>query len=302
MTSNTYHTPVMLVEAMQELAIKPNGIYVDLTFGGGGHTKAILAQLQGGEVWAFDQDPAAQAQAKAIKDDRLYFVQGNFRFFGAFLKAHRIDKVDGILMDLGVSSHQLDTPGRGFAARFDGPLDMRMHQQGHLTAETIINTYSVRQLVNIFQTYGDVQRARKLVTHIVQARKQRNLSTIADFKQAIAPCVPLHGDFKYYAKVFQSLRIAVNDEINALHHALQQIPHMLTPQGRFVAITYHAGEDRPIKNFIKTGNVAGKMIQDMYGNLLRPLQPLYRKILRPGSEVLMNNRARSAGLRVAVLA
>ncbi len=296
-----YHVPIMLEETLQELSIKPNGVYVDLTFGGGGHSKAILSRLEKGQVWAFDQDPDARLQAEAIKDERLHFIQGNFRFFTHFLKAYHIEKVDGVFMDLGVSSHQLDTPLRGFAARLEGPLDMRMHQEGSVTAADVVNTYSYEQLVDIMRKYGDIQRPKALVSNIIEMRKKNPIRTIADFKKVMAPCVPRHNDFKYYAKVFQALRIEVNDEVSALHETLYQIPDILLPTGRFVAITYHSGEDRPIKNFIKTGNVAGEIIQDMYGNLMRPMKPLYAKILRAKDEIAVNSRARSAGMRVAVL-
>ena len=290
----------MLNESIAALNIKPEGIYVDLTFGGGGHTQAILAQLTQGKVWAFDQDPDALAKAQSIQDARLYFVQGNFRFFSKFLAAHHITKVDGILADLGVSSWQLDAPERGFAARLDVPLDMRMHKQGTFTAATLLNTYTAKQLEVIFSRYGDVYNAKLLAKHLIQARKKKPFCTTKQLRDAIRPCVPRYREYQYYAKIFQALRIVVNDELNALREMLLQVPGVLKPHGHFVTLTYHSGEDKLVKNFIKTGNLAGKVVHDFYGNVIRPLTPLYRKVIRPSvEEVEQNNRARSARLRAA---
>ena len=296
-----FHRPVLLQKSIAALNIQAGGIYVDLTFGGGGHSREILKVLKEGQLWAFDQDPASVARAAALQDERLYFVQGNFRFFTAFLHAHGINQVTGILADLGLSSHQLDTRARGFAARLDpAPLDMRMAQTGALTAAKIVNTYRLPALVDIFSRYGNVPNARKLAQYLVTAREKKPFATVGDFKAIIAPLVPKRRAYQYYAKVFQALRIAVNDECNALHDMLAQVPYILAPGGRLVVISYHSGEDRPVKNFIKTGNVAGTVVQDAYGGLLRPLQPLHKKIIVPtAAEIAHNNRARSARMRVA---
>ncbi|MGB0356861.1 MAG: 16S rRNA (cytosine(1402)-N(4))-methyltransferase RsmH [Cytophagales bacterium] len=298
--SYTYHKPVMLEEAIRELNIKPNGIYIDLTFGGGGHTKEILKRLKKGSVIAFDLDPDAKSEALKIQDNRFSFVQGNFRFFAQFLRANHIKKVDGILADLGLSSHQLDSQQRGFAARLDGPLDMRMHQEEGLTAATLLNTYTFPQLVQIFKTYGNINHAKRLATHIITRRDKNIFQSVVDLRKAISPCIPKRREYKFFAKTFQALRIAVNDEQHALHEALEQIPYFLAPKGRFVALAYHSGEDRPIKNFIKTGNVKGNLLKDFYGNIIRPLMPIHRKALVPTQkEIMQNNRARSAQMRVA---
>lgn len=298
-----FHRPVLLQESIAALNIQAGGIYVDLTFGGGGHSREILNVLKGGQLWAFDQDPVSVAKAAALQDERLYFVQGNFRFFTAFLHAHGIKQVAGILADLGLSSHQLDRRERGFAARLDsGPLDMRMAQTGALTAAKIVNTYRLPALVDIFSRYGDVRNARKLAQFLVTAREKKPFATVGDFKAIVAPLVPKRRAYQYYAKVFQALRIAVNDECTALHDMLVQVPYILAPGGRLVVISYHSGEDRPVKNFIKTGNVAGKVVQDAHGRLLRPLQSLHKKIIVPtAEEIVRNNRARSARMRVAEL-
>lgn len=296
-----FHRPVLLKESIAALNIQPGGIYVDLTFGGGGHSREILDVLEGGQLWAFDQDPASADKAAALQDERLFFVQGNFRFFTAFLHAHGIKQISGILADLGVSSHQLDRAERGFAARLDsGPLDMRMPQAGELTAAKILNTYRLPALVSIFSRYGDVRNARKLAQCLVTAREKNPLVAVGDLKKIIGPLVPKRRAYQYYAKVFQALRIAVNDECNALHDMLAQVPDILAPGGRLVVISYHSGEDRPVKNFIKTGNVAGEVVQDFYGGLMRPLEPLHKKIIVPTEEEIShNNRARSARMRVA---
>ena len=300
--TTTYHKPVLLKESIAALSIKPNGIYVDLTFGGGGHTKAILTKLIDGQVWAFDQDEDAKREAAKIADNRLYFIHGNFRFFGAFLRCYGITKVDGILADLGLSSHQLDSLSRGFAARLGGPLDMRMSQQIDKTAAHILNTYPEDKLAAIFYRYGGIRQPYILAKHLVKARNKIPFTTIEEFRKALAPFVPRRGNYTYYAKVFQALRIEVNDEEGALHEMLTQVPDFLTPTGRLVVITYHEGEDRPVKRFIKYGNLEGRPISDPYGNLIRPLMPLSRKIVRPSSAEMNNKRARSARMRIAMLA
>ena len=297
-----YHQPVMLAESMEGLNIKPDGVYVDLTFGGGGHAKAILQRLEKGVLFAFDQDPDAKIEAAKITDPRFFFIQGNFRFFAHFLRANQIEQVDGILADLGTSSHQLDSSERGFAARLEGPLDMRMHQEGDLTAAMILNTYTPLQLLHIFKTHGDIKRAKHLVSQIIKWRDQDPFRMISDLKKSVEPCLPKGRDYKYLAKVFQALRIVVNDEMGALYATLDQIPPMLAPEGRLVVIAYHSGEDRPVKHFIKTGNVDGHLTKDFYGNITRPLVPLHSKTLVPTAEELQhNNRARSARMRVATL-
>lgn len=290
----------MLHEAIHQLNIQPNGTYIDLTFGGGSHTQAILNKLSSGKLIAFDQDQAAYTQAQAIQDPRLTFVQANFRFLKNFITSYNITKVNGIIADLGTSSHQLNQPQRGFAARLQGPLDMRMNQESTLTASQLINTYHPQQLITILREYGEIHNAPKLVTTILKARSHQPINTTSQLLELLTPLAPKQREYKYFAKVFQALRIAVNDELTALQDMLLQIPELLKPQGRLVILSYHSLEDRLIKRFIKTGNFQGNIIRDTYGNLIRPLKPLHNKPLKPTpQEITNNNRARSARLRTA---
>ena len=294
-----YHKPVLLHESLEGLAIRRDGTYVDVTFGGGGHSSAILEQLgEKGKLIAFDQDE--DAIANAINDPRFILIRQNFRFLKNFLRLHNAIPVDGILADLGISSHQIDEPQRGFSTRFDGPLDMRMNRSATFSAEELINSYDEKQLRTMFREYGDVENANRLAHVIVQAREENSIRSIAELKEAIAPCTPKGKEFQYLAKVFQALRIEINGEMDALKELLKQSAEILKPGGRFVVISYHSVEDRLVKNFFRTGNFEGELEKDFFGNVIKPLEPVNRKPIVPGEEELKeNNRARSAKLRIA---
>lgn len=296
---STYHKPVLLHESLEGLSIRPDGTYVDVTFGGGGHSRAILDQLgEKGKLIAFDQDE--DAVANAINDPRFVLVRQNFRFLKNFLRLHNAIPVDGILADLGISSHQIDQAERGFSTRFDGPLDMRMNRSATMDAEEVLNTYDERQLRNMFREFGDVENAGKLAMAIVAAREEVSIRSIAELKTAIASCVPRGKEFQYLAKVFQALRIEINGEMEALKQLLIQAVEVLKPGGRMVVISYHSLEDRLVKNFFRSGNLEGETEKDFFGNLIRPMEPVNRKPIVPGEEELKeNNRARSAKLRIA---
>jgi len=296
---SNYHRPVLLHESLEGLAINPNGTYVDVTFGGGGHSRAILEQLgEKGKLIAFDQDE--DAEANIISDPRFILIRQNFRFLKNFLRLHNAIPVDGILADLGISSHQIDEPQRGFSTRFDGPLDMRMNRSATTSAEEVINTYDEHQLRKMFREFGDVDNASRLANIIVTGREEHSIRSIAELKELIAPCTPKGKEFQYLAKVFQALRIEINNEMDALKELLQQAAEVLKPEGRIVVIAYHSLEDRLVKNFFRTGNFEGENEKDFFGNLIRPLEPVNRKPIVPGEEELKeNNRARSAKLRIA---
>ncbi len=294
-----YHKPVLLHESLEGLAIQSDGTYVDVTFGGGGHSRAILAQLgEKGKLIAFDQDE--DAVANAINDPRFILIKQNFRFLKNFLRLHNAIPVDGILADLGISSHQIDEPERGFSTRFDGPLDMRMNRSATTDAEEVLNTYDAHQLRNMFREFGDVENAAKLANTILAARENNSIRSIAELKDAIAPCTPKGKEYQYLAKVFQALRIEINGEMDALKQLLLQSVEVLKPKGRIVVISYHSLEDRLVKNFFRSGNLEGETEKDFFGNLIRPLEPVNRKPITPSEEELKeNNRARSAKLRIA---
>ena len=293
-----YHTPVLLKESIEALNINPDGIYVDLTFGGGGHSMAILPQINGGKLVAFDCDD--DAEANLLDDERFLFVNQNFRFLKNFLKYYKTYPVDGILADLGVSSHQFDAPERGFSIRFDGPLDLRMDKTLGKTAADIVNTYRQENLIEIFSQYGEIENTKKLVYVILEKRNLAPVKTIADFKEAIASCIPKNKEFNYLARVFQALRIEVNGELTALRDMLKQSVDCLKPGGRLVVITYHSLEDRMVKNFFRTGNIEGKLEKDFYGNIISPFTPVNRKPIVPSEDELeINNRSRSAKMRIA---
>ena len=296
-----YHNPVMLTECIEGLDIKPDGIYVDVTFGGGGHSKEILKHLQGdGKLLAFDQDDESRANADLIENRSFTFVQSNFRHLKKFLRLHGVSQVDGILADLGVSSHQINTPDRGFSTRFDGPLDMRMNQSQELNAETVINTYSEQGLHKIFGQYGEVRNARTLAATICRERSIRPIQTIGAFLESIKSLAPRGKDFKYNAQVFQAIRIEVNEELKALEEMLEQSAELLKSKGKLVVMSYHSLEDRLAKNYVTKGNFKGNVEKDFYGNVLRPFDPVNRKLILPSEkEVENNNRARSARLRIA---
>lgn len=297
--SSTYHTPVLLQACIDQLNIQPNGTYVDLTFGGGGHSAAILKNLgSNGRLLAFDQDE--DAQQNKLNDERFTLIPQNFRFLKNYLRLEGVREVDGILGDLGVSSHQFDEAERGFSIRFDGQLDMRMNQQSALTAAKIIASYSESQLQKMFQNYGEVENAKRLAQTIVTARETQNFYTTEAFKLMIKPCTPKFDDHKYLAKVFQALRIEVNQEMEVLNECLTQCLEVLKPGGRLVVISYHSLEDRPVKNLIKTGNVEGKEEKDViFGSSKKVFKNLTSKpILPTEEEIKTNTRARSAKLRV----
>lgn len=295
-----YHRPVMLHESVEALSIKPDGIYVDLTFGGGGHSMAILENLKGGKLFAFDQDPDAEENAKRFESKSFQFIKGNFRHYKKYLKLFKVDKVDGILADLGVSSHQINEADRGFSTRFNATLDMRMGQSGSLTAKKILQTYSEEDLQKIFSMYGEVRNARSLAAAIAAARINNPVKTVDDLKSILTRFAPRNKENKYFAQVFQALRIEVNDEMHALEEMLIDAADLLREGGRLVVISYHSLEDRPVKNFINKGKFRGEVEKDVFGNDLKPFKAISRKPIIPSpEEIEENNRARSARLRVA---
>lgn len=293
-----YHVPVLLEESVSGLNIDPDGVYLDLTFGGGGHSREILKRLKDGCLIGFDQD--ADALANVPDDDRFIFVNHNFRYLRNFLRYCGYDEADGILADLGVSSHEFDEAGRGFSFRFDAELDMRMNQRNRLKATDILNTYSEEDLMRIFRNYGEVDNAKRLVDLIVKARAEKMITRSEKFLQVIAPCVPKQKEKKYLAQVYQALRIEVNGELEALEDMLKEAELALRPGGRLVVITYHSLEDRIVKNFLKSGNFEGKVEKDFYGHVKRNFELVNRKVIVPSEEEIERNpRARSAKLRIA---
>ncbi len=296
-----YHNPVLLDACVDGLNIHPEGIYVDVTFGGGGHSKAILSRLgDKGRLFGFDQDPDAKLNAQAIDDKRLTFVDANFRLLQKYLRLYGVRQVDGILGDLGVSSHQFDTPERGFSTRFDAQLDMRMNPRGGLSARELVNTYSAEELHRILGMYGELQNAKTAAAAIVAARANQPIETVNDLKQSLQRYAPRGKENKYFAQVFQALRIEVNDEMGALQEFLTQAAEVLKPSGRLVVMSYHSLEDRLVKNFIGKGKFYGEVEKDLFGNDLKPLQSITRKPLEASpEEIAQNSRARSAKLRIA---
>ena len=293
-----YHVPVLLTESVDGLEIKANGDYVDVTFGGGGHSREIFSRLKTGRLFAFDQDE--DAAANVIHDDRFFFIRHNFKYIRNFLRYYNVEQVDGILADLGVSSHDFDVAERGFSFRFDGDLDMRMNRDASESAADIVNTFTEDQLRTMFREYGEIDNAGRLSKQLVLARNAKPVKTIEQFKEAIAPCVPKFQESKYLAKVFQALRIETNKEMDVLHEFLEQSIQLLKPGGRLVIITYHSLEDRMVKNFIKSGDFSGKQEKDFYGNVESPLVAINRKVMVPSEEEIERNpRARSAKLRIA---
>ena len=291
----------MLHECIDGLHIDPSGTYVDVTFGGGGHSKAILEKLgPDGRLFSFDQDPDAWEQAEKIDDDRLTLITANFRYLEKYLRLHRVREVDGILADFGVSSFQLDAPERGFSIRFDGPLDMRMGPSASMTAAELLNSYSAEELQRILGMYGEVKNARTLAQAIIQARTRKALETTQEFKEILNKLAPKHREFKYFAQVFQAIRIEVNQELAVIEEFLAQAPAILKPKGRLVIMSFHSLEDRLVKNFIKAGNVQGKEDKDLFGVVHRPLESVIRKPITASEEELkLNPRSRSAKLRIA---
>ncbi|MGX5688003.1 16S rRNA (cytosine(1402)-N(4))-methyltransferase RsmH [Arcticibacter tournemirensis] len=295
-----YHTPVMLNECIDALSIKSDGVYVDVTFGGGGHSNEILKRLgTGGRLLAFDQDE--DAKQNIPNDDRLTFIDQNFRFLKNYCRLYGVMPVDGILADLGVSSHQFDQPERGFSIRFDADLDMRMDQSASLTAREVINSYSEDQLHKIFGIYGEIQNAKSLAKTIVTSRLNKTIGTVDEFKEVIKKLIPRGKENKYLAQVFQALRIEVNQELEALQEFLLQTAEVLRPGGRLVIMSYHSLEDRLVKNFIAKGKFRGEVEKDFYGNEIKPFESVTRKAKTASEEEIKgNSRARSAKLRVAV--
>lgn len=294
-----YHNPVMLQECMEGLNIKPDGIYVDVTFGGGGHSREILKHLgPKGRLLAFDQD--ADAQKNLPKDDRLTFIDQNFRYLKNNCRLQGAIPADGILADLGVSSHQFDQPERGFSIRFDADLDMRMDQGSSLTAKQIVNTYTEEQLHRIFGIYGEIKNAKTLSQTLVTQRLNKPIDTVDELKKAISKLIPKGNENKYLAQVFQALRIEVNQELEALKEFLEQTVDVLKKEGRLVVMSYHSLEDRLVKNFIGKGKFQGEVEKDFFGNPIKPLESITRKaIVASEEEIKLNNRARSAKLRIA---
>lgn len=296
----SYHVPVLLIEAVDALTIKPGGVYVDCTFGGGGHSAEILKRLDAaGKLIAFDQD--ADARANLPQDERIIFVPHNFRHLQRFLRLHKISSVDGILADLGVSSHQFDEGERGFSTRFDGELDMRMDKRQELTAQTVLATYSEQKLHKLFEQYGEVTNSKTLAKTIVEARKTMSLKNIADFKNAVHSIVKGNPN-KYFAQVFQALRIEVNDELGALKEMLEQAPAVLNKGGRISIITFHSLEDRIVKQFFKNGGFDEPDEHDLFGNAVNASALLVitkKPIVASEKELKLNPRSRSAKLRIA---
>ena len=295
-----YHVPVMLDESVKGLNIQEGGIYVDVTFGGGGHSREILKRMDSdGELYGFDQD--ADAEHNIPDDSRFVFVRSNFRYLYNFMRYHGVDgEVDGLLADLGVSSHHFDDKDRGFSFRFDGALDMRMNKRAGITAADIVNTYEEERLANLFYLYGELKNSRKLASVIVKARSGQYIRTIGEFLEIIKPLFGREREKKELAKVFQALRIEVNQEMEALKEMLQAATEALKPGGRLVVITYHSLEDRMVKNIMKTGNVEGKTESDFFGNLQTPFRLVNNKVIVPDeAEIERNPRSRSAKLRIA---
>ena len=295
-----YHVPVLLEESISGLNIQSEGVYMDLTFGGGGHSREILRRMDAkGCLLGFDQDE--DALVNVPDDDRFIWVNHNFKYLHNFMRYYGHEEVDGILADLGVSSHEFDEADRGFSFRFDAELDMRMNRRKSLTAAIVLNTYEADQLIAIFRNYGEVENARRLVGFIIRAREVNPIHTSDEFYQVISPCIPRLKEKKYLAKVYQALRIEVNGELDALKEMMIQSMKVLKPGGRLVVITYHSLEDRIVKNFMKSGNVEGKVDKDLlYGHINHNFELINRKVIVSSEEELERNpRARSAKLRIA---
>ncbi|MHC9089557.1 16S rRNA (cytosine(1402)-N(4))-methyltransferase RsmH [Tenacibaculum sp. IMCC1] len=296
----SYHNPVLLKESVDALSIKEDGVYVDVTFGGGGHSREILSRLgEKGRLFAFDQDP--DAQQNKIDDPRFVLIGENFRFISRFLRFYGVRKVDGVLADLGVSSHQFDEVERGFSTRFDADLDMRMDQKSELSGKKIINTYSEEDLADVLFLYGELRNARTLAKTIVEARVDREIKTSFELKEVLQKFLPKAKEHKILAQIFQAIRIEVNQELEVLKEFLQQIPDLLNEEGRLSVISYHSLEDRLVKRFIRTGLFSGEPEKDFYGNTSEPLKKVGKMIVPTKEEIKENNRARSAKLRIATL-
>ena len=293
-----YHSPVLLNECIEGLNIKPTGIYVDVTFGGGGHSKEIMKHLDGGKLFAFDQD--ADAYENNLPQDGFKLIDANFRYLRNFLRMEGVKKVDGILADLGVSSHQFDVAERGFSTRFEGELDMRMNPKSDLSAKEIVNDYSEENLANVLYKYGELKNSRRIAKEIVSARQVERINTTTELIVVVAKIVPEKYRNQFLARIFQAIRIEVNDEIVALEEMLLSAVDMLNPGGRLVVLSYHSLEDRLVKNLMKKGNLEGNTEKDFFGNLIKDLKEINRKVIvATADEVKQNSRARSAKLRIA---
>ena len=297
--ANVYHTPALLYPCMEGLSINPSGVYVDVTFGGGGHSREILSSLnERGRLFGFDQD--LDAMQNIVDDKRFTFVRSNFRYISNFLEYYGVEKVDGILADLGVSFHHFDESDRGFSFRFDGKLDMRMNQKATQTAAEVLNRYSEERLADIFYYYGELKQARKIASAIEARRKNEKFDTISDFVGVVEPWVGKDKQKKILACLFQALRIEVNREMDVLKKMLESSLSLLNSGGRLVVLTYHSLEDRLVKNFMKSGNFEGKVQQDFFGNRISPFRLVNNKVIVPDdAEIAMNPRSRSAKLRIA---
>jgi len=295
-----YHNPVLLKESVDGLKLKPNGVYVDVTFGGGGHSREILKRLnEHGKLFAFDQD--VDAQQNSIDDKRFTLIAQNFRFIKRYLRFYGVKKVDGVLADLGVSSHQFDVAERGFSTRFDADLDMRMNQAGKLSAFEVVNKYDEEQLSNVLFQYGELRNARAIAKKIIEKRSKQKIKTSFELKEVLAEFIPKSKEHKILAQIFQGIRIEVNQEIAALKEFLIQIPEILNEDGRLSVISYHSLEDRLVKRFIRNGMFEGEPEKDVFGNIKVPLKKVGKLIIPSFQEISENNRARSAKLRIAAI-
>ena len=298
-TAETYHVPVLLKESVDGLDIKPDGVYIDVTFGGGGHSKEILTRLgKKGHLYSFDQD--ADAEKNIVNDDRFTFVRSNFRYIKNWMRYYEVDKIDGLLADLGVSSHHLDDENRGFSFRYEAPLDMRMNKRAGQTAADILNNYSEEQIADILYIYGELKNARRIASAIVKSRQSKRVETTGDLLNATTGLFAKEREKKEMAKLFQALRIEVNHEMDALKDMLNGAQDLLKEGGRLSVITYHSLEDRIVKNFIKAGNAEGKVKQDFFGRIEAPFKQVTNKVITPNDEEQQRNpRSRSAKLRIA---
>lgn len=299
MADNIYHVPVLLKESVDGLDIKPGGVYVDVTFGGGGHSKEILSRMDAtAHLYSFDQD--ADAEKNILADDRFTFVRSNFRYLKNWMRYYGVDGVDGLLADLGVSSHHFDDEERGFSFRFDAPLDMRMNKRAGVTAADIVNTYDESKLADVFYLYGEMKNSRRIASEIVKARQQTPISTTGAFADVVSKCIKREREKKDMARLFQALRIEVNSEMSALREMLMAAIDVLKPGGRLSVITYHSIEDRMVKNVIKAGNVEGRQEKDFYGRSQSPFVQINNKVIVADEDELNENpRSRSAKLRIA---
>ena len=298
-TIDTYHVPVLLDESINGLNLHPDGVYIDVTFGGGGHSREILRRLpQGSRLFSFDQD--ADAERNIVDDDRFTFVRSNFRYLKNWMRYYEIDHIDGLLADLGVSSHHFDDESRGFSFRFDAPLDMRMNKRADKTAADIVAEYDEEALADIFYLYGELKNSRRIASALAKSRQQHAIATTQDFLHVVEPFFKREREKKDMARLFQALRIEVNHEMEALKEMLAAATQLLAPGGRLSVITYHSLEDRIVKNVMKTGNAEGKMIQDFYGRIETPYRLVNNKVIVPTDEEQQRNpRSRSAKLRIA---